>query len=65
MFEFAKLAPQFDGKSSDLVDAENSVVRVEKAFSTFEVSHRMKMLMAEFQLKVNANDWWRNEKANL
>ena len=41
------------------------MVGVEKAFSAFEIPGRMKMQMAEFQLKVNANDWWRNEKANL
>ena len=65
MPEFAKLAPEFDGKSSDPVDAENWVTGVEKAFSAFEVPARLQMPMAEFQLKIDANDWWRNTKANL
>ena len=55
--EFAKLAPEFDGRSSDPVDVENWVTIVEKAFSAFEVPNRLKMPMAEFQLKLSANDW--------
>ena len=46
--EFAKLAPEFDGRSSDPVDAENWVTVVEKAFSAFEVLDRLKIPMAEF-----------------
>ena len=65
MPEFAKLAPEFDGKSSDPVDAENWVGRVEKAFAAFEIPDRKKMPMAEFQLKDDANVWWQNEKVNL
>ena len=53
--EFAKLAPEFDGKSSDPVDSENWVGRVEKAFAAFEIPDRKKMPMAEFQLKDDAN----------
>ena len=41
--EFSKLAPQFDGKSSDPVDAENWIMRVEKSFSAFKVPERMKI----------------------
>ena len=63
--EFSKLAPQFDGKSLDLVDAENWVMRVEKPFSAFEVPEWMKMPLAEFQLNELADDWWKNERANL
>ena len=63
--EFSKLAPQFDGKSFDPVDAENWVMRVKKSFSAFEVPERMKMPLAEFQLDEVADDWWKNEKANL
>ena len=57
MPEFAKLVPEFDRKSSDLVDTENWVIRVEKIFLAFEVPDKLKMPMAEFQLKLNANDW--------
>ena len=46
--EFAKLVSEFDGKSSDLVDAENWVGRVEKAFAAFEIPDRKKMPMAAF-----------------
>ena len=46
--EFSKLAPRFDGKSSDPVDAENWIMRVEKSFSAFEVPERMKMPLTEF-----------------
>ena len=48
MPEFAKLVPKFDRESFDLVDAENWVVGVEKAFSIFEIPDRMMMPMAEF-----------------
>ena len=63
--EFSKLAPRFDGKSSDPMDAENWIMRVEKSFSAFEVPERMKMPLAEFQLDVVVDDWWKYEKANL
>ena len=38
---------------------------VEKAFVAFEAADRMKMPYAEFQLEELADDWWKNEKANL
>ena len=63
--EFAKLAPEFDGKSSNPVDAKNWVGHVEKAFAAFEIPDRKKTPMAEFQLKDDANVWWQNEKVNL
>ena len=40
-------------------------MRVEKSFSAFEVTRRMKMPLVEFQLDEVADDWWKNEKANL
>ena len=55
--EFTKLALEFDEKSFNLVDAENWVVRVEKAFSAFKEPDKLKMPMVEFQLKIDANDW--------
>ena len=63
--EFSKLALKFNGKSSDPVDAKNWVMRVEKSFSAFEVLERMKIPFVEFQLEKTADDWWKNEKANL
>ena len=61
--EFAKLAPEFDGKSPDPVVAENWVIEIEKTFKASNVSEAMKMPLAEFQLKDTANDWWVGEKA--
>ena len=63
MPEFAKLAPEFDGKSLDPVVAENWITEMEKTFKAFNVSETMKMPLAEFQLKTTANDWWVGEKA--
>ena len=63
--EFSKLIPKFNGRSFNPVDAENLVRGVEKAFLAFKVANRMKMPLAEFQLKESANDWYKNEKANL
>ena len=54
--EFAKLAPDFDGKSPDPVVAESWVTKMEKTFKAFNVFEAMKMLLAEFQLKTTAND---------
>ena len=54
--EFSKLAPKFNGRSFDPVDAENWVMGVEKSFTAFEVAERMKMPYAEFQLEESAND---------
>ena len=48
--EFAKLAPEFDGRSYDPIDAENWVGHVEKAFAAFEIPDRKKMSMAGFQM---------------
>ena len=64
MPEFAKIAPEFNGKSSDLVVAENWVTEVEKSFRAFNVSEAMKMSLVEFQLKDTTNDWWVNAKAS-
>ena len=61
--EFAKLAPDFDGKSLDPVVAKNQVTQMEKTFKAFNVSEAMKMPLAEFQLKATANDWQVGEKA--
>jgi len=61
--EFAKLAPVFDGKSSDPVVAENWVTEMEKTFKAFSMPEAMKMPLAEFQMKDTANDWWVGQKA--
>ena len=58
------MAPEFNGKSSHLVVAENWVMEMEKSFKPFEVLEVMKMPLAKFQLKETANDWWMNVKAN-
>ena len=55
--ELAELAPDFDGRSSDPVVAENWVTEMTKTFKAFNVSEAMKMPLAEFQLKATANDW--------
>ena len=57
MPDFAKLAPEFFGDSSDPAVAENWVAEVEKSFAAFNVPEEMKMPLAEFQLKKLANDW--------
>ena len=62
--EFAKLAPDFNGRSPDPVVAENWVTEMEKSFKAFNVSEAMKMLLAKFQLQTTTNDWWVNEKAS-
>ena len=64
MPDFAKLAPEFYGDSSDPTVAENWVTEVEKSFAAFSVPEEMKMPLAEFQLKKLANDWWVSEKAS-
>ena len=63
--EFVKLAPIFDGKSSDLTVAENWINEVEKAFSACQIADDAKMALAKYQLKQSANDWWAPKKANL
>ena len=55
--EFSKLAPQFHGKSTDPLDAEFWVTEVEKAFSGCRITDENKMALAEYQLKLDANDW--------
>ena len=65
MTEFPKLAPKFNGRSTDPVDAKNWVMGVEKSFAAFNVAKRMEMPYAEFQLEESANDWWNNERAIL
>ena len=62
--DFAKLAPEFFGDSSDPAVAENWVTEVEKSFKASNVSEAMKMPLAKFQLKKTANDWWVSEKAS-
>ena len=62
--EFSKLAPQFDGKFSDLADVEFWVTEVEKAFSGCRITEENKMALAEYQLKSDANDWWVAKKRN-
>ena len=62
--EFSKLAPQFDGKSNDPVDAKFWVTEVEKAFSGCRITKENKMALAEYQLKSYANDWWAAKKRN-
>ena len=56
LIEFSKLAPKFNGKSTDPVDAENWVMGMEKSFAAFDVAERMKMPYVEFQLKESVND---------
>ena len=63
--EFVKLAPTFDGKSSDPTVAETWINEVEKAFAACQIADEAKMGLAEYQLKQNANDWWAPKKANL
>ena len=63
--EFSKLVPKFNGKSSDPIDTENWVMGVEKSFAAFDVTERMKMPYAEFQLEESVDDWWKNEKVIL
>ena len=54
--EFSKLAPRFNGRLNDPVDAENWIMGVEKSFVAFDVVERMKMPYAEFQLEEFADD---------
>ena len=63
--EFSKLAPQFDGKSSDLADAEFWLTEIKKAFSGCRITKENKMALAEYQLKSDANDWWVAKKRNV
>ena len=55
--KFAKLAPVFEGKSSDPMVAENWVTEMKKTFKAFNVPKAIKIPLAEFQLKVTTNDW--------
>ena len=54
--EFAKLAPDFDGRFPDPVVVENWVTKMEKSFKAFNVSEAMKIPLAKSQLKATAND---------
>ena len=48
MTEFTKIAPQFNGRSSNPVDAEYWINEVEKAFRVGQIPDDMKVLLAEF-----------------
>ena len=64
--EFVKLAPSFNGKSTDPAQAETWIAEVEKAFRACQVeTDEAKMGLAEYQLKEEANNWWIFKKANL
>ena len=65
MTEFSKIAPQFNGRSSDPADAEYWINEVEKAFKAGQILYDMKVPLAEFQLKERANDWWVTLKSNI
>ena len=48
LLKFSKLAPKFNERSSNLIDAENWVMSVAKSFPAFEVADRMKIPLTEF-----------------
>ena len=63
--EFTKIAPQFNGRSSDPANAEYWINEVEKAFKAGQIPDDMKVPLVEFQLKERANDWWVTLKPNI
>ena len=63
--EFTKIAPQFNGQSSDPADVEYWINEVEKAFRARQITDDMKVSLVEFQLKKRANDWWVTLKSNI
>ena len=63
--KFLKVAPTFDSRSPDPTIAEHWMNKVEKAFTIYEMPDQFKVPLAEFQLKMDTNNWWTTKKLNV
>ena len=63
--EFAKLAKEFYGDRDDPTGPESWIDDLEKAFDACAIPEERKISLAVFQLKKDANNWWRQERLSM
>ena len=63
--EFAKLMKEFHGDRDDPTSPESWIEDLEKAFDAYAIPDDRKLILAVFQLKKDANNWWRYERIGI
>ena len=62
MIEFKRLSPPAFEGTTEPMEAEKWIIKMEKVFRVLECSEDKKVAYAAYMLRGDAYDWWRLEK---